>query len=1028
MLGARLSICRIILCSSTLALLCTGLSSEVSAQFPPGPAGPVPLPKGFKAEASAEPIQQGKIVKEIRITGNQVVPAQKIRTKLNMIPGKPIDQFKITEDVRSLIRSGDFIDVKPSFKDTPEGIILTYRVIERPVLAEITFHGNSNIKTKKLLEESGLKEGDPLDLSLIADARARIEGFYQGKGYNHARVDILEGNSPKHRRAVFNIYEGPKQVVRSISFVGNTIVNAGRLDTVIETSKPTLYFIGGEFQSEKLESDIGRLEAYYHSLGYWDVRVGREVTFSDDQSDVYIKFIVNEGVRYKVRNISFVGNRRIESENLALLTKLKSGDDFKQTTMQADIRNIKDQYGSKGYVFANVKPDIRFLEQPGELDLVYELEEGARYRVGRVIVDINGDSTHTKIATVLNRISLNPGDIVDVSKLRDSERRIKASGLFRNDPSRGVSPTLTVRPAEEDFSIAERRTLKTRAQSPAQYQPKGQPVQHTGYKPPVGDMVMDITLSGELVPAQESGAPSLQSAPVHQLNPHQVTRERGLNLQWSQPRASETSPQASPAPAYSSQPLIQPAKDSTTRRSYQTRGQSPYDNRSVAGADPLSRTNTSPVNRNGSTFAPQNTAPVTPGYGAPAVGNTGQFIEPQGQGVAQTQFNGPALTPANPGQQNYLPSPADDSIFTYQDDYTYTDPRINVYASVEETETGRLMFGAGVNSDAGLVGNIMIDEQNFDWKRIPTSWSDLTSGNAWRGGGQRFRLEVVPGTEVSRYSVLLQEPYLFNRNVSLGLNASYYDRRFTHWDEQRTEGRISTGYAFTPDLSGTFAFRGANIKILDPRVPTPADLADAVGTNSLYGFRFGLTFDTRDSAFMATEGHLIDFGFEQVVGTYDYPRFTLDMKKYFLITERADESGRQTLTLSTKLGFTGDDTPIYDRFYAGGFSTIRGFDFRGVGPRDGGVEIGGDFQFLGSIEYLFPITQDDMLRAVAFCDFGTVESTTKIGKMRVAPGFGLRVTIPAMGPAPIALDFAFPVSKEDFDEERVFSFFVGLNR
>ena len=131
------------------------------------------------------------------------------------------------------------------------------------------------------------------------------------------------------------------------------------------------------------------------------------------------------------------------------------------------------------------------------------------------------------------------------------------------------------------------------------------------------------------------------------------------------------------------------------------------------------------------------------------------------------------------------------------------------------------------------------------------------------------------------------------------------------------------------------------------------------------------------------------------------------------------------------MGITGDDTPIYDNYYAGGFSTIRGFYFRGASPRSpSGVTIGGQFQLLISAEYLFPITADDMLRGVVFCDTGTVEPSIDNWQdtYRVAPGFGLRITVPAMGPAPIALDFAFPVSMTPGDREQMFSFFVGFAR
>ena len=150
----------------------------------------------------------------------------------------------------------------------------------------------------------------------------------------------------------------------------------------------------------------------------------------------------------------------------------------------------------------------------------------------------------------------------------------------------------------------------------------------------------------------------------------------------------------------------------------------------------------------------------------------------------------------------------------------------------------------------------------------------------------------------------------------------------------------------------------------------------------------------------------------------------------WLIRERPDHSGRHVLSAAVNIGYSGTQTPIYERFYAGGFSTLRGFDFRGAQPIDiaTGTELGGDFQWLNSIQYLFPITADDMLHGVVFCDYGTVEKTVTINDFRVAPGVGLRVTVPAMGPAPIALDFAWAVNHADYDDREVFSFSMGFNR
>ena len=87
--------------------------------------------------------------------------------------------------------------------------------------------------------------------------------------------------------------------------------------------------------------------------------------------------------------------------------------------------------------------------------------------------------------------------------------------------------------------------------------------------------------------------------------------------------------------------------------------------------------------------------------------------------------------------------------------------------------------------------------------------------------------------------------------------------------------------------------------------------------------------------------------------------------------------------------------------------------------------------WINTVEYLFPLTADDMLKGVVFCDFGTVEEQVEINReaFRVAPGFGFRVQIPRMGNgAPLAFDFAFPVLNEDTDDERIFSFFMGFLR
>ena len=180
---------------------------------------------------------------------------------------------------------------------------------------------------------------------------------------------------------------------------------------------------------------------------------------------------------------------------------------------------------------------------------------------------------------------------------------------------------------------------------------------------------------------------------------------------------------------------------------------------------------------------------------------------------------------------------------------------------VEEARTGRFMFGAGINSDAGVTGQITVDERNFNLFGIPTSWSQVWNGEAFRGAGQAFRLEAIPGNRVQRYLVSFTEPYLFSTPVSLNVSGFLYDRGFYDWNESRAGGRLGLGYRLTPDLSASAALRMEDVKISDPRVLGVAQLDGVLGSNDFYSGQFSLRHDTRDLPFAPTEGHLIELSY-----------------------------------------------------------------------------------------------------------------------------------------------------------------------
>lgn len=431
------------------------------------------------------------------------------------------------------------------------------------------------------------------------------------------------------------------------------------------------------------------------------------------------------------------------------------------------------------------------------------------------------------------------------------------------------------------------------------------------------------------------------------------------------------------------------------------RGQSPQ--QPIQGtAQPVYDPNVRPT-----TYQYPDTPPLAPGQlpGAPIQG--AQIGTPTVPPSVIPQSYGPAGTQAFP--QNY----AD----------------LDVY--VTETMTGKINLGGAYNSDNGLVGQFIIDERNFDLFRFPRSFRDITDGTAFRGAGQGFRLELVPGNEVQRYLVSFTEPYLFDTAVSLSVSGFFFNRNYFDWDEERLGGRVSLGYRLTPDVSVSAGLRMENVELSDPRVNTSPELNASLGNTDLYMAQFSLTSDTRDHPFLPTDGQFLSLTYSQGFGEVDFPRGDIEIRRYRLMYQRPDGSGRHTVSFGTRAGFSGSGTPIFENYFAGGFSTMRGFEFRGASPLEGGVRVGGEFQWLNTVEYMFPVTADDMIKAVVFCDFGTVEREIDINwdNFRVAPGFGFRVHMPAAGMgAPLAFDFAFPVASADGDEEQVFSFYMGLIR
>ena len=347
---------------------------------------------------------------------------------------------------------------------------------------------------------------------------------------------------------------------------------------------------------------------------------------------------------------------------------------------------------------------------------------------------------------------------------------------------------------------------------------------------------------------------------------------------------------------------------------------------------------------------------------------------------------------------------------------------------VEAEKAGDFLFGVGITSNNGLVGSIVLDLQNFDLFDRPRSWAEFFKLRSFFGAGQRLRIELQPGTELSHFRIDFTEPYLFDKPLRFDASFYLFERDRDGYMENRIGASFSLGKRFErgrlQGWAGEIAFRSEIVNIDDVDLFASNEIRDDEGDSLLTGVKASLVRDRTDNRFVPTKGDRLRFSYEQLGllgGDHNFGKFNTGYNWYkTLAVDRLER--KNVLQLRAEGGAIVGDAPVFERFYAGGTGSIRGFEFRGVGERDGidDNNVGGDYLILMGAEYSYPLYGDN-LRGHVFLDTGTAGP----GAYRAAVGTGVRLTMNLFGPLPLEFNVAFPLSSDDGDDEQVFSFLVG---
>ncbi|MCF6155239.1 MAG: outer membrane protein assembly factor BamA [Candidatus Brocadia sp.] len=358
----------------------------------------------------------------------------------------------------------------------------------------------------------------------------------------------------------------------------------------------------------------------------------------------------------------------------------------------------------------------------------------------------------------------------------------------------------------------------------------------------------------------------------------------------------------------------------------------------------------------------------------------------------------------------------------------------NILVEVKEGRTGMLRFGGGYGANVGAFGDVSYTDRNFDVTDLPKSLNDFLQGNAFRGAGEILTLRFSPGFFRTEIMASLTNPSVFDSPYSAGISLFDYLRWYREYQQQIIGSRVSAGREIQRDFFVRLSpeFDIIDIDRRDDKEDSPQDVLDVEGSHLKAGVTLSANIIRIDNIFMPARGYEGESSVEVAGLDVDIVKYKFQTTKYNTLFE-IPKWGKHVIAYGGSFGVvestSGSEVPIFERFFAGGYGSIRGFEYRGVSPidRKTGDQIGGDILLLLNAEYLVPIYRD-IIRAAVFVDSGKADeaiSDISFDHFRLSTGLGLRLSIPFLGRSTISLDYAIPVIKEDGDETQSFSFNFG---
>lgn len=326
----------------------------------------------FSASALAESFQ----VSDVRIEGLQRISAGTVFTYLPVAPGDRFDMNNSAQAIDALYKANLFSQVRLA----REGNVLVVQVEEFPVIAEVKLKGNRDLKSEdlqKALAAAGISEGQAYNPQMLQQLVQELTEQYQARSKYAVKIDPQVRQLPRGRVAIdLNISEGRSSRIKSIDFVGNKIYPDSQLLGLFDTSTPrwnSWLTKSDQYDRDKLQADIDRLESFYQDRGFMDFKVtSTQVSLSPDRQWIYLTINVDEGKVYRVKGHQFKGDLIVPHSELESLVTFKAGDRYNRSEIRKTTDALRIRLGDEGYAQAqvNIVPDVDKLSGEVNLDIL----------------------------------------------------------------------------------------------------------------------------------------------------------------------------------------------------------------------------------------------------------------------------------------------------------------------------------------------------------------------------------------------------------------------------------------------------------------------------------------------------------------------------------------------------------------------------------------------------------------------------------------------------------------------------------